>query len=57
MKHENRTGSKNKNEESKMINRNEYLEISKQIVACIGGMENIQGTAHCCDKTSHCVTG
>lgn len=33
-----------------MINRNEYLEISKQIVACIGGMENIQGTAHCATR-------
>ena len=33
-----------------MDKRNEYLEISKQIVACIGGMENIQGTAHCATR-------
>lgn len=33
-----------------MEKRNEYLEISKQIVACIGGMENIQGTAHCATR-------
>ena len=50
MKHENRTGSKIKMRRVKMINRNEYLEISKQIVACIGGMENIQGTAHCATR-------
>ena len=30
-----------------MGKNNEYLEISKQIVANIGGMDNIQGTAHC----------
>ena len=29
-----------------MGKNNEYLEISKQIVANIGGMDNIQGTAH-----------
>ncbi len=28
-----------------MGKNNEYLEISKQIVANIGGMDNIQGTA------------
>lgn len=50
MKHEKRTGSKMKMRRVKMINRNEYLEISKQIVACIGGMENIQGTAHCATR-------
>ena len=33
-----------------MEKKNEYLEISKQIVACIGGMENIQGTAHCATR-------
>ena len=30
-----------------MGKNNEYLEISKQIVANIGGMDNIQGTALC----------
>lgn len=40
-----------------MINRNEYLEISKQIVACIGGMENIQGTAHCATRLRIVITG
>lgn len=33
-----------------MEKKKEYLEISKQIVACIGGMENIQGTAHCATR-------
>lgn len=28
----------------------EYLKISKQIVANIGGMDNIQGTAHCATR-------
>lgn len=50
MKHENRTGSKIKMRRERMEKRNEYLEISKQIVACIGGMENIQGTAHCATR-------
>lgn len=50
MKHENRTGSKIKLRRKRMDKRNEYLEISKQIVACIGGMENIQGTAHCATR-------
>ena len=50
MKHENRTGSKTKMRRERMEKRNEYLEISKQIVACIGGMENIQGTAHCATR-------
>lgn len=50
MKHENRTGSKTKTRRKRMEKKNEYLEISKQIVACIGGMENIQGTAHCATR-------
>ena len=33
-----------------MGKNNEYLEISKQIVANIGGMDNIQGTAHCATR-------
>ena len=32
-----------------MGKNNEYLEISKQIVANIGGMDNIQGTL--CNQT------
>ena len=50
MKHENRTGSKMKLRRKRMEKRNEYLEISKQIATCIGGMENIQGTAHCATR-------
>ncbi len=41
---------KMKSRRERMEKRNEYLEISKQIVACIGGMENIQGTAHCATR-------
>ena len=33
-----------------MGKNNEDLEISKQIVANIGGMDNIQGTAHCATR-------
>lgn len=33
-----------------MGKREEYLEISKQITELIGGMENIQGTAHCATR-------
>lgn len=33
-----------------MKNNNGYLEISKQIVESIGGMDNIQGTAHCATR-------
>ena len=33
-----------------MGKNNEYLEISKQIVVNIGGMDNIQGTAHCATR-------
>ena len=33
-----------------MGKNNEYLEIPKQIVANIGGMDNIQGTAHCATR-------
>lgn len=33
-----------------MGKREEYLEISKQIVQCVGGMDNIQGTAHCATR-------
>ena len=30
--------------------REEYLEISKEITQFVGGMENIQGTAHCATR-------
>lgn len=33
-----------------MGKREEYLEISKQITELVGGMENIQGTAHCATR-------
>lgn len=33
-----------------MDKKQEYLEISKQIVSYIGGMDNIQGTAHCATR-------
>lgn len=33
-----------------MSKRNEYIEIAKQIVSCVGGMDNIQGTAHCATR-------
>lgn len=28
----------------------EYLKISEEIVSCVGGMENIQGSAHCATR-------
>ncbi len=34
-----------------MGKNNEYLEISKQIVANIGGMDNIQGNSTLCNQT------
>ncbi|MGN0397145.1 MAG: glucose PTS transporter subunit IIA [Candidatus Fimimorpha sp.] len=33
-----------------MDKKTEYLEITKQIVAHVGGMENIQGSAHCATR-------
>lgn len=33
-----------------MDKRQEYLEISKQIAQYVGGLENIQGTAHCATR-------
>ncbi len=33
-----------------MGKREEYLEISKEITQFVGGMENIQGTAHCATR-------
>ena len=33
-----------------MGKREEYLEISKEITQLVGGMENIQGTAHCATR-------
>lgn len=33
-----------------MGKREEYLEISKQIVTYVGGMDNVQGTAHCATR-------
>ncbi len=33
------------------MGKNNGLEISKQIVAIIGGMDNIQGTATLCNQT------
>lgn len=33
-----------------MSKRDEYIEIAKQIVTCVGGMDNIQGTAHCATR-------
>lgn len=33
-----------------MGKREEYLEISRQITELVGGMENIQGTAHCATR-------
>ena len=33
-----------------MRKHTEYLERSKQIVANIGGMDHIQGTAHCATR-------
>ncbi len=33
-----------------MDKQTEYLEIAKQIVAHVGGMENIQGSAHCATR-------
>lgn len=36
--------------EKRMDKKTEYLEITKQIVAHVGGMENIQGSAHCATR-------
>lgn len=33
-----------------MGKQEQYLEISKQIVSCVGGMDNIQGSAHCATR-------
>lgn len=33
-----------------MKNKKEYIKISEKIVSCVGGLENIQGTAHCATR-------
>jgi len=33
-----------------MSKSEEYLEISKEITKLVGGMDNIQGTAHCATR-------